>query len=178
MEALLRDEPRRESQGLANIELAVVAAEDGRYFRHRGVDWLSIGRALWAWLTGSKLSGASTIEQQLVRTIRGRYEITIARKASEIFLARGIARRFSKADCLWAYMLVAYFGWRSTGIKQVTRRLGVALSTCSEEDAAQIAAMLKVPMPERPSARYRERLSVRKAYVIRRMREWRTKRSR
>ena len=146
---------------------AIIAAEDRRFWRHRGVDFLSIIRAVWRYLQRGTISGASTIEQQLVRTLRQRYELSLSRKLSEMYIATAISRQFEKMVLAEVYCRVAYLGWQARGVEQAARRLGVNLTSLSDKEAATIAAMLKLPMPKYPSARYRTRLGERVDYVLR-----------
>lgn len=148
------------------VERAIILSEDRRFFRHPGVDLLAIFRAAFAFLTQGTVSGASTIEQQLVRTIRGRYERTLQRKLSEIVIAIVVARYFSKTDIVLAYLEIAYFGWNATGLKHAIRRFGIDVSVASVEDAAMIAALLKLPMPKSPSEEYHRRLTRRTNHIV------------
>jgi penicillin-binding protein 1A len=157
------------SASVANIIEAVVAAEDHRFWRHPGVDCIAILRVLWRYVTRGELSGGSTIEQQLVRTIRKRYEVSLRRKLSEIAIAMVVARRISKEEIIKAYLDVAYFGWRATGIAEAARRFDIDVGATSKREAATLAALLKLPMPRFPSTAYRCRLAEREAYVLGRM---------
>ena len=151
------------------LQRAIVAAEDRRYWRHPGVDLRASVRAVYFYLVEGKVSGASTIEQQLVRTLRKRYEVTLLRKLSEIVLAFFVSNLFSKRRILQTYMSVAYFGWSATGVDAVAARLGVESAEISFTEAATIAAMLKLPMPRYPSEKYTQRLSMRVRYVLKTM---------
>jgi penicillin-binding protein 1A len=165
---------RREGEFPESLVRAVVAAEDRRFFRHRGIDLSAIIRALWKFLTSRTLSGASTIEQQLVRTLRGRYEISLNRKLSEIAIAIAISRKFDKRVIANVYCNVAYLGWRATGMKQAASRLGLDIFALSEREAATLAAMLKLPMPKQPNKAYSNRLQRRILYIVNRanQKEW------
>jgi membrane peptidoglycan carboxypeptidase len=164
---LLRNNPRVDTDGILLIERALILAEDRRYDSHYGVDPVSVFRAVVFRFWRGHISGASTIEQQLVRTLRGRYERTYRRKFSEMLLAILVARRFSKRECAWAYLLVAYFGWEAKGLLRATDRLRIDLSQVSIENAATLASMLKMPMPKEPSDAYSARLARRVSYVVR-----------
>ena len=73
------------------IKFATVlfVAEDHRSQLHSGVDPIAIGRAFWVWLRWHRRQGASTVEQQLVRTILRMYAPTFLRKIREQLLALG-----------------------------------------------------------------------------------------
>ncbi len=72
----------------------LVSGEDHRHGWHPGFDIVAILRAVWRRLFFGSREGGSTIEQQLVRTITGRYERTFCRKLREIFLAMLVAAHF------------------------------------------------------------------------------------
>ena len=88
---------------------SLVVAEDHRFFFHEGIDPFAIFRASIKTLIGH-MQGASTIEQQLVRTITKDYEKTLRRKLREALLASTLRRRFTKREVAWTYLLIAYFG--------------------------------------------------------------------
>lgn len=154
------------SLGVKNVIRAMIVAEDRRFCFHYGVDFRGIARAIFKFWSGARLEGASTIEQQFVRTARGRYEITIARKFTECALAIFVSSRHSKALIAYSYLEIAYFGWRANGVQQAARRLGIDLQHASEAEAAALAAMLKVPMPRYPSQRYVARHARRVEYIL------------
>src|SRR5690242_20336233 len=72
---------------LVLLQELLVSGEDHRHGRHHGFDLIAIARAVWRRIARGKYEGASTIEQQLVRVITGRYERTLRRKVREIGLA-------------------------------------------------------------------------------------------
>jgi membrane peptidoglycan carboxypeptidase len=92
--------------------------------------------------------GASTIEQQIVRVITGRYERTLRRKIREIFLAVLVARFFPKAVLPAVYLAIGYYGWRMNGYVQACRRLGLSPQVLTPEEAAGLVARLKYPQPQ------------------------------
>lgn len=151
-----------------SLVFAIVAAEDRRFFRHCGIDLMGVARALRDYALWGSVSGASTVEQQLVRTLRGRYELTISRKLSEMCIAIVISRRFHKKAIIEVYSRIAYLGWHARGVGQAAKRLGIDLSpSISKREAATIAAMLKAPMPKYPSENYAKRLQHRIEYILR-----------
>lgn len=163
--------PASLSVGERYLIQALVVAEDRRYCSHPGVDIFSIARALYRALFMAKIEGASTIEQQLVRTMRQRYEFSVSRKVSECLLAMGVVRAFDKVCLARVYLNIAYFGWRANGVHQAAHRLGLNVDDLNREQAALLAAMLKVPMPREPSARYLARRAQRVAYIVENWRE-------
>lgn len=145
---------------------AVVAVEDIRFERHSGLDLRATCRALWFTFFRGHLQGASTVEQQLVRVIRHRYELSIGRKVSEVILALALTRQFDKSTIMEVYLELAYFGWRGNGIRQICDRLDLEPNHLRLEDAALLAALLKLPMPKVKSETYQVRLGRRVQHIL------------
>lgn len=129
----------------------LILSEDRRFFRHPGVDLIAIARALWSILVKRRLQGASTIEQQLVRTLTKRYELTLRCKLREITLALLVSLSSRKSQIARSYLQVAYFGWQMNGLLQACKRLHINPSTASALEAATVIARLKYPEPQFPS---------------------------
>ena len=90
---------------------AIIAAEDRRFFSHRGVDPVSIARAVWHnLLSGSLAEGGSTITQQLAKNLFFTQEKSFVRKAAEVFMAVRIESEYSKEEILELYVNCIYFG--------------------------------------------------------------------
>jgi len=146
---------------------ALLIAEDHRFFLHYGVDPIAIARALWRLLCHGRIEGASTIEQQLVRTITRRYERTIRRKVREVLLASIVSRSVPKNDIAKFYLSIAYYGWYMNGLGQVCSRLRVSLGEITMEEAAAIIARIKYPEPRIPLACRAVQIENRKRHIIR-----------
>lgn len=123
----------------------LISGEDHRHSRHPGFDFIAICRALWKRLAFGSREGASTIEQQIVRIITGRYERTIRRKLKEILLAILIDASFQKDILPGVYLSIAYYGWRMNGYRQACRRLGFRPNFLTLDEAATLVARLKYP---------------------------------
>ena len=90
---------------------AVVAVEDHRFFKHKGVDFISIVHSLYVNLKSKSVEyGASTITQQLARNLYFTQEKSPIRKVSEIFVASKLEKNYSKEDILEFYLNIIYFG--------------------------------------------------------------------
>ena len=139
---------RRRSQDAPPIiaQLLLVSGEDHRHSRHPGYDLIAIARALWRRLHGVR-EGASTIDQQVVRVLTGRYDRTLARKVREILLATLVARHFPKAALPALYLEIAYYGWHMNGFAQACARLREDPASMTLGEAAAIVARLKYPEP-------------------------------
>ena len=83
---------------------AVVAVEDRRFYRHCGIDLISIGRAIFNDIRSMKLvEGGSTITQQLAKNIYFTQEKKFERKIAEVFIAFEIEKRYNKNEILELY---------------------------------------------------------------------------
>lgn len=149
-----------------NIINALIAAEDRRYLTHSGFDLRAVGRALWSIVAKRKLQGASTIEQQFVRTVTHRHEVTLARKLREIALAIALSGNFPKDQIARAYLCVAYFGWQMNGIDEACHRLSIDSKTATPAEAAEIVARLKYPEPQAANARRVAQIKSRVNYIL------------
>ncbi|MEA5444106.1 PBP1A family penicillin-binding protein, partial [Cyanobium gracile] len=99
------------------IQRAFVAAEDRRFYQHDGIDLLGISRALLRNLQqGAVEEGASTITQQLARTVFLSQDRTIMRKLKEAALAGKIERQLSKEQILEQYLNYVYLGSSAYGV--------------------------------------------------------------
>ena len=97
---------------------AVLATEDRRFFSHWGANLLAMGRALWHnFWAGKRLQGASTITQQLARTLFLTPEKTISRKIKEVLTAIKIERNYTKEEILEMYLNQCYFGRGAHGVE-------------------------------------------------------------
>lgn len=148
----------------ANVAEALVVAEDQRFYSHKGLDTKAITRALWLYITKRQLQGASTISQQLVRVLTGRYDRTLGRKLREVLLACLLDTELPKDTQVFCYLNVAYFGWRMNGVNQAIRRLRFS-TPLSDAQATQIVARLKYPEPHTPSPTLRSRIALRAAHI-------------
>jgi penicillin-binding protein 1B len=93
------------------LERALIAVEDRRFDRHRGLDPEGIGRALLVNLrAGEVRQGGSTLTQQLVKSYFLDSRRTWRRKFTEAAMALLLERRYDKADILTAYINEVYMG--------------------------------------------------------------------
>ncbi len=129
------------------IRQAVLAIEDERFYSHRGVDPRAIARALWRNVREAELvEGASTITQQLARTVFLTQERAIGRKVSEILLAIEIERRLTKEEILERYLNQVYFGQGAYGIEMAARvYFGKPVKNVTLPEAALLAGLLRAP---------------------------------
>ena len=158
---------------------AVLAAEDEHFFEHPGIDWRGIVRGFLSEIgAASTQSGGSTITQQVTRTSNlfpragtrsgfGRF----VQKFREWILAFRIEQEFTKQEILSLYLNTYYYGQRSYGIVTAARTyFGKELGELTVSEVAILAGIPARPEDLNPIASP-ERATVRRAYVLRRMRE-------
>lgn len=150
---------------------ALIAAEDHRSALHSGVDPISILRALLVNVTRNQVQGASTIEQQFVRTASGIYERSVRRKIREQALAIAVLRRRSKYKIASAYLSIAFYGTGCTGVNGLRKCCGNGLDVAESSIALAMIARLKYPGPLNPSHVWRRKIQRRVSYIEQRMAE-------
>lgn len=131
-----------------------LAAEDLRFYRHRGVDVVRLFGALAANIRqGGYAQGASTITMQLIRQSHLSTQKTIARKLEEIYLALQLEGRMSKDEILSMYLNYIYFGSGAYGIQAAAQTyFDVDASQLTLTQAAALAASIKAPSYYSPAA--------------------------
>lgn len=149
---------------------AVIAVEDARFFKHPGLDIRGIFRAAWTNLKrGGKFEGASTITQQLARTLFLSPERTFQRKIRELILALKMELVLSKAQILEMYLNQIYFGHGAYGIgSAVLTYFGKSLSELNVPESAFLAGLPKAPSTYSPYKNY-GLAKRRQEHVLRRM---------
>lgn len=129
------------------LVLSVLAAEDADFYRHRGLDYPGILRALYRdVVTRAPAQGASTITQQVVKNVLLSPERTLKRKVRELILARRMEQELSKEEILWLYLNTINFGHGRYGVQEASRyyfRKDVEDLTLSE--ASLLAGIPKAP---------------------------------
>src|SRR6056297_176490 len=153
-----------------HVRLAFVAAEDGSFFEHEGIDYVSILRAAIANVRqGGIAQGASTITQQMVKSLLLTPERTYKRKMREIILARRIESQFSKEEILFLYLNQIYFGHGAWGIGQAARTyFGKDARHLTISEAAMLAGLVQRPSAYDPLRNPRAAES-RRRYVLSRI---------
>ncbi len=160
-----RVEPTRLEELSPWVVPALLAAEDGRFFEHPGVDPLAVGRALGQLaLQRRVVSGASTLTQQLARSVVPRPR-TLSGKLSEMALALRIEASLSKRRILEEYVSRVEFGPNLVGIEAASRHY--FQKPAAALDLAEAAALVSLPRGpslydprQRPQLLERRRLRV------------------
>ena len=130
---------------------ATVATEDSGFYSHPGFDVTAIVRAFWQnYNSGVTVSGASTITQQLARSLlftpEERTEQSYSRKVREAILAAEITRRYSKDEILELYLNEIYFGNLAYGVEAAAQTyFGTSADRLTLAQAAFLAGLPQAP---------------------------------
>ncbi len=127
-----------------NVIKAFVSVEDRKFYKHKGVDYLAILRAVIAMFrNGEVTQGGSTITQQLARTIFLSNEVTWERKMEEIFIARNLEAKYTKNQIMEFYVNNIYFGNGYYGIQAAAQ--GYFSKSIDKLDLSQTVFLCAIP---------------------------------
>ncbi|HEX7519943.1 MAG TPA: PBP1A family penicillin-binding protein [Candidatus Deferrimicrobium sp.] len=151
---------------------AFVAAEDANFFKHRGVDFVAIARAIVKdVVSGGFAQGASTITQQTVKSLFLTPEKSISRKLKELILAYRIEGKLSKEEILYLYLNQIYLGDGAYGVESAAQTyFGRGVSTLTVAEGALLAGLAQAPTRYSPRSHI-DKARARQRYVLRRMAE-------
>ncbi|MGV3654392.1 MAG: penicillin-binding protein 1A [Noviherbaspirillum sp.] len=150
---------------------AVLAIEDNDFYRHGGVDFTGMARAVLANLRDSRSQGASTITMQVARNFFLTRDKTYHRKLQEILLAYRIEAELTKDQILELYMNQIYLGERAYGFGSAARvYFGKPLRELTVAEAAMLAGLPKAPSTANPVSNP-VRARQRQQYILGRMRD-------
>jgi penicillin-binding protein 1A len=126
---------------------AVLAAEDQRFYSHKGVDSRGILRAFFADLRGGGyVEGGSTITQQYVRMAYVGDQRSLGRKLREAVLAGRVEKKLSKDEILYRYLSRAYFGSGAYGVGAAADAyFHKPVKDLNLSEAATLAGLLTAP---------------------------------
>jgi penicillin-binding protein 1A len=135
-----------------NMINAMVAVEDSRFWKHKGIDYIAIARAVGKdILYGGLKEGASTITQQLAKVMFLTPEKTFKRKIKEAALAIKIEKYLEKKEILELYLNKVYFGHGAYGVEMASQiYFGKSITQTSLSEAALIAGLVKAPSTYSP----------------------------
>jgi penicillin-binding protein 1A len=153
-----------------SVKDAFIAAEDSRFYEHKGFDIQSIFRALFKnFEAGYIVQGGSTITQQVAKLIYLSPEKKYLRKVKEAILSYKIDRYLTKDEILNLYLNQIYLGHGTYGIEAASLGyFGKSAKELTLPEAAMLAGMPKAPSTYSPFL-YFERSKQRQAYVLSRM---------
>jgi len=173
VQALIRGTPYHERyrfiplrQISSNLQHAVIAAEDARFYQHHGFDWHQIQIAAEEGMEGGRTRGASTITQQLVKNLLFGTDRSIIRKGIEFTLTPFAELVLGKRRILELYLNEVEWGPDVYGADAACRYYGTNPRTIDRQQAARLAAILPAPLRRRP-----DRMNNYSALILERMRQ-------
>jgi monofunctional glycosyltransferase len=150
-----------------NLQHAVIAAEDARFYQHHGFDWHQMDLAAQQDLEGGRLRGGSTLDQQLVKNLLFGTERSLLRKGAEFALVPVAEIVLGKRRILELYLNEVEWGPGIYGAEAACRAYyGTSARNVSRDEAARLAAILPAPLRRRP-----DRMNRYSAIILERMRQ-------
>ncbi len=149
---------------------AFIAAEDSRFYHHKGVDINGIIRAFFKNIeAGAVVQGGSTITQQVVKSFLLSPEKSYERKLKEAILAYRIDKAFSKDDILFLYLNQIYLGHGAYGVEAAAENyFGKSVEELDLAECAMMAGLCQAPSRDSPYTHFK-RAKDRQKYVLTRM---------
>jgi monofunctional biosynthetic peptidoglycan transglycosylase len=153
------------SQISPDLQHAVIAAEDARFYQHHGFDWHEVQIAAQQDLEGDRTRGASTITQQLVKNLFFGTGRSFLRKGAEATLVPVAELVLGKRRILELYLNVVEWGPGIYGADSACRYWDeTPARNIGRQPAARLAAILPAPLKRRP-----ERMNTYSAIILDRM---------
>ncbi len=158
------------SQMSSMLKNAFIAAEDARFYNHKGIDVLSIIRAFFKNIeAGAIVQGGSTITQQVAKSFFLTPQKSYVRKIKEAILAYRIDRKFTKEEILFLYLNQIYLGHGAYGVEAASENyFGKSAQGLNLAECAILAGLPQAPSRYSPF-RYPQRAKQRQIYVLNRM---------
>jgi monofunctional biosynthetic peptidoglycan transglycosylase len=155
------------SQISPDLQHAVIAAEDARFYQHHGFDWHAIQLAAEKDMEGGRIRGGSTLTQQLVKNMFFGTGRSFLRKGAEFTLVPVAELVLGKRRILEIYLNVVEWGPGIYGAESACRYYdGTAARNIGRQQAARLAAILPAPLKRRP-----ERMNNYSEVILERMRQ-------
>jgi monofunctional glycosyltransferase len=173
-EAWIHHTPYREqykfvplSQISPDLQHAVIAAEDARFYRHHGFDWQAIEIAAEDDMEGGRIRGGSTLTQQLVKNLFFGTGRSILRKGAEFTLVPVAELVLGKRRILELYLNEVEWGRGVYGAESACRYYyRTSARNIDREQSARLAAILPMPLERRP-----DRMNHYSGLILERMRQ-------
>ena len=156
----------------AVVRNAFLAAEDDTFYRHSGINLISIVRAFANnVVAGGKVQGGSTITQQVVKSLLLTPQKSYERKVKEIMLAMRLEHQLSKDEILYLYLNHIYLGSGAYGVAAAAQEyFGKRVEDLTLAEAALLAGLPQAPSRYSPFKHW-PRAKARQRYVLERMAE-------
>jgi monofunctional biosynthetic peptidoglycan transglycosylase len=151
-----------------NLQMAVIAAEDEKFYQHHGFDWESMKQAREHNERRNRIKrGASTITQQLAKNLYLSPERSYIRKAREAFITVVMELLLSKERILELYLNCIEFGPGIFGVDEGARfHFGIALKKLSLDQSCRLAAIIPAPRRYKISGNYVSRRAAILAQIV------------
>ncbi|MDD2850703.1 MAG: PBP1A family penicillin-binding protein [Desulfuromonadaceae bacterium] len=149
---------------------AFVSAEDSNFYSHTGIDYLGIMRAAFKnVLSMSKKEGASTITQQVTKSMLLSPEKKFSRKIKEAILAKRMEERLTKDEILYLYLNQIYLGSGAYGVQAAAETyFGKNIDELNLAEMSMLAGLPKAPNAYSP-IKHMDKARERQGYVLERM---------
>jgi len=149
---------------------AFVAAEDASFYQHKGIDYFGIVRAaIKNIISMRKKEGASTITQQVTKSMLLTSEKKFSRKIKEAILAKRMEEKLSKDEILYLYLNQIYLGAGAYGVQAAAETyFGKNVEQLNLAEIAMLAGLPKAPNTYSP-IKHLEKARERQSYVLERM---------
>jgi penicillin-binding protein 1A len=130
-----------------HLKTALLTTEDRRFYEHSGFALKGILRAVIQNMRRGRFAqGASTLTQQLAKTLFLTPRKTLSRKLREAILAIQLERRYTKDEILTLYLNQIYFGSGAYGVASAARvYFGKPVQDLTLAQCALIAGLPKGP---------------------------------
>lgn len=143
---------------------AFIAAEDQRFDRHHGVDWIRLVGIIVK--RSNRGQGGSTITQQLIKNLTDENDVTLVRKFNEILSALNIEKNYSKNEIIEAYLNTINLSSGCYGVKTASEKyFGKNVSDLNIAECACIAAITQFPSQYDP-LRHPEKNKKRQTWIL------------
>ena len=152
------------------LQNAFIAAEDARFYQHKGIDIISIIRAFIKNIeAGVIVQGGSTITQQVAKSFFLTPERSYIRKIKEIILSYNISKKFTKEEILFLYLNQIYLGHGAYGVQAASENyFGKSVNELDIAESAMLAGLPQAPSRYSPF-RFPKKAKQRQIYVLNRM---------
>ncbi len=152
------------------VKNAFLSAEDKGFYEHSGIEpWAIVRGTIGNALQGRRMTGGSTITQQVAKNMLLTSDRTVVRKIKEAFLAERLEKTFNKDRILELYLNEIYLGNRSYGVAAAAQNyFNKPLDQLTVAQAAYLGALPKGPENYDPR-KHKDRAIERRNWVIARM---------
>lgn len=132
---------------------AVISVEDHRFYDHKGIDIIAIGRAAINDIRAlAFVEGGSTITQQIAKNVYFTQEKKVTRKIAEVFMAFEIEKNYEKDEILEIYLNTSYYGDGYTTVKEACKGyFGKNLNEMTDYEAILLAGIPNAPSVYAPT---------------------------